>query len=84
MQDTAAAARTRATEARTDLEERAAHGVHEAQAKLDELRNSAEKKMSDVRDRSESKFAEGKEEIARQARGAENKARGWFAWGSSK
>lgn len=40
--------------------------------------------MSDVRDRSEKKFEEGKEDVTRQAYDAENKARGWFGWGSSK
>lgn len=40
--------------------------------------------MGDVRDRTGKKIAEDKEEVARQAHEAENKARGWFRWGSSK
>ncbi|KAG8213517.1 hypothetical protein J3R82DRAFT_10149 [Butyriboletus roseoflavus] len=84
VQDAAAAARTRATEARTDLSERAQQSAHEAQAKLDAWKDTAQRKMNDVRDRSEKKMEESKGEIARQAREAENKTRGWFGWGSSK
>ena len=84
MQDAAAATRGRATEARTNLTERARQSAHEAHAKFDELRNTTERKIGDVRDRSEKKMEEGKEEVARQARNAENKTRSWFGWGSSK
>ncbi|KAI9572375.1 hypothetical protein HD554DRAFT_1678215 [Boletus coccyginus] len=84
VQDAAAAARTRATEARTDLTERARQSAHEAQAKLDELKNTAERKIGDVRGRSEKQVQESNEEVARRARDAENKTRSWFGWGSSK
>jgi len=84
VQDATAAARSRATEARTDLTERARQSAHEAQAKLDELKNTTERKMGDVRGRSEKKIQESNEEVARQARDVENKTRGWFGWGSSK
>ncbi|KAF8547472.1 hypothetical protein OG21DRAFT_1517330 [Imleria badia] len=83
-QDAATAARTRATEVRTDLTERARQGAHEAQVKFDKLKNTAERNMGDVRDRSEKRFEENKEEVARQAHNVEKKTRGWFGWGSSK
>lgn len=77
MHDAATAARTRTTEG-------ARQGAHEVQAKFDELKNASGQKMNDIRDRSEKKIEQSKEEVARQAREAENKSRGWFGWGSSK
>ncbi|KAG9309341.1 hypothetical protein JVU11DRAFT_10577 [Chiua virens] len=79
VQDATAAAHARATEARTDVTERARQGAHEAQVKFDEFKDNAERKMSDVRDRSEKRMESGKEELSRQAREAENKTRGCLA-----
>ncbi|KAG2358906.1 hypothetical protein BDR07DRAFT_1293563 [Suillus spraguei] len=84
VKEKATGSRQKIDESRYDLTEQARQTAHEAQAKLNQYKDAAERSLADARKTSEQRFEETKDAVTQRVDEAKDAGQGWFNWGQSK